>query len=473
MAGNTTDKRVNDQRLRGMPEGGTLTESLTGRGTGSILFKKVGPVITAYYRWNLNKRPGQLSISPYKATPSSTGLSLAEIREKARELVGILLAHGNPKDYLAQQEAAVESQRQVEAKAKEAESKLGTFQDLLDYYTADLKARGRVKAREITRMFEMHVIEPFPELAAKPARDVVVTDISRILLRVLNSKPRNRGKNNTTKAPATSMRSTTDTLHTYLSAAFENAKTSMISLESNIEDPKDFGVTFNAAAAVKTLTNVYMGDTESLQQAELRELLIYLHDLPTRQRAIALAPIYLGGQRLKMLAPLQWQDMHEDGILLVDKKGNAPPRNHFLPLTPRIRNIMEPLLEFRLSDKGPFATSKNLAGSDYITKLYSTAGKKLSESGKTRYFSWKNVRVTTETLMAGLGISEETRAHLLSHGRTGIQAKHYDRNAYLREKTQALETWSAYLDDLMKGQIRTDIKVLTLAQLRSGLADQK
>jgi hypothetical protein len=456
-----------------MPEGGTLTESLAGRGTGSILFKKVGPVVTAYYRWNLNKKPGQLSIGPYKSTPSSLGMPLAEIREKARELVSILLTQGNPKDYLAQQQAAIELQRQAEAKAQEAQFKLGTFKDLLDHYAADLKDRGKVKAGEIARMFEMHVIEPFPELAAKPARDVAVTDISMILLRVLNSKPRARGKNNTTRAPKTPMRSTTDTLHTYLSAAFENAKTSMVSLESSIEDPKDFEVTFNPASAVKALTNVYVGDTESLQQTELRELLIYLHDLPIRQRAIALAPIYLGGQRLGMLAPLEWQDMHEDGVVLLDKKGNATPRKHFLPLTPRIRKIVEPLLELRLSDIGPFAISKNLVGSEYMSKLYSAAGKKLHESGKTRYFSWKNVRVTAETLLAGLGINEETRAHLLSHGRSGIQAKHYDRNAYIREKTEALETWNTYLDDLLQGKTRTDIKVLTLAQLRSGITDQK
>lgn len=50
MAGNSQDKRVNDQRLRGLSDGGTLTESMLGRGTGSILFKKVGAVTTAYYR---------------------------------------------------------------------------------------------------------------------------------------------------------------------------------------------------------------------------------------------------------------------------------------------------------------------------------------------------------------------------------------------------------------------------------------
>ncbi|HCL3148571.1 TPA: hypothetical protein N2A34_006408, partial [Pseudomonas aeruginosa] len=348
MAGNTQDKRVNDQKLRGLKDGGTLTESLPGRGTGSILFKKIGAVTTAYYRWNLNKKPGQLSIGQYASTPSSTGLKLAEIRDEAGRLAKILREHGNPKEYLARQEAELEA----EAKAAEAVSKLGTFRDLLDDYSADLLARKRVKAKQVARMFEMHVIEPFPALAAKPARDVTAEDIATILKRVLISKPRSRGINNTTPAPQTSMRSTTDTLHTYLSAAFELAKTDIASIESTIEDKKRYGIVFNVAAAVGGLRDVYLGDTESLEQHELGELLRYLDKLSERQRAIALAPIYFGGQRLKMLTSLEWKRTYNDGILLIDKKGSSKPRKHFLPLTTRVREVLEPLLEMRLCEYG-------------------------------------------------------------------------------------------------------------------------
>lgn len=463
MAGNTQDKRVNDQKLRGLKDGGTLTESLPGRGTGSILFKKIGAVTTAYYRWNLNKKPGQLSIGQYASTPSSTGLKLAEIRDGAARLAKILREHGNPKEYLARQEA----DQEAEAKAAEAESKLGTFKDLLDDYSADLLARKRVKAKQVARMFEMHVIEPFPALVAKPARDIKADDIATILKRVLNSKPKSRGINNTTPAPATSMRSTTDTLHTYISAAFELAKTSAVSIESTIEDPKHYGIVFNVAAAVGGLKDVYLGDTESLEQHELGELLRYLDTLPVRQRAIALAPIYLGGQRLKMLVSLEWKRTESDGILLIDKKGKSKPRKHFLPITPRIKEILEPLLEVRLSEYGPFALTENPVGSVYVSKFYSDAGKALSDAGLTRYFSWKNVRVSAETMLAGLGITEEVRSHLLSHGRSGVQAKHYDRNAYLNEKTAALEMWGAYLDDLKDGKVRKDLIILSFSDIRS------
>lgn len=463
MAGNTQDKRVNDQRLRGMKDGGTLTESLPGRGTGSILFKKVGAVTTAYYRWNLNKKPGQLSIGQYASTPSSPGLRLTDIRAEATRLAQILLEHGNLKDYLARQKLDQEAAE----KAAQAESNIGSFRDLLNNYTEDLKQRKRVKAPTVARMFEMHVCEPFPDLAAKPAREITAFDIAKIIQRVLASKPRPRGKNNSTNAPVTSMRSTADTLHTYLCAAFEVAKTSAVSLERKIEDPKHFGIVHNVAATVGALENVYQGDTESLQQHELGELLRHFNTLPERQRAIALAPIYLGGQRLKMLASVEWKHAYKDGILMIDRKGKGKPRKHYLPLTHRIKEILDPLFQLRLSEFGPFSLTEKPVSADYMSKYYSDAGKALSDAGLTRYFSWKNVRVSAETMLAGLGVNEEIRGHLLSHGKSGVQAKHYDRNTYLNEKTEALELWGAFLDDLRAGIVRKDMLILTLADIRT------
>ncbi|QUN66321.1 hypothetical protein [Pseudomonas sp. JS425] len=468
MAGNTSDKTVNDQRLRGLGDGEILTESILGRGNGSILFKKVGAVVTAYYRWTIDKKPGQLKIGAYALTKRSPGLNLQEIRDRAGDHVKVLKAYGNPKVYYASQARLAEYQREAEKEAAEADARRGTFKDLLDYYVADLRDRGKVKASNVASDFRNHILEPFPDLACKPAKDITEHDIARIMTNILASKPRRRGKNNTTPAPVTSMKSTADTVHTYLCAAFKKAQSTVIDLESSITDRKDFEVKTNPAKGVKALVNVYMGTTESLEQKELSELLKYLHTLPERQRAMALAPIYLGGQRLKMLAPTLWSDIDEDGIMMLDIKGNAPPRPHYVPLTPRIRTIMSPLFDLRLSPKGPFAVTENLAGQGYLIKVYAKAGTALSKEKKTRYFSWKNIRVSAETLMAGLGVKAEIRAHILSHGReqNGIQSKHYDRNTYYREKTEALTIWSDYLDGLLEGKIRSDIKIYTLADLR-------
>ena len=139
-------------------------------------------------------------------------------------------------------------------------------------------------------MFEMHVVEPFPELVCKPAKDITDEDINDILENVRASKPRNRGKGGTTKAAVTSMASTENTLHTYLRAAFETGKTSRFSRNRKIQPatPKKFGLTINPAASVGKMIDVYEGTTETLEQHEIVELLRHLDNLPERHRAIVL-----------------------------------------------------------------------------------------------------------------------------------------------------------------------------------------
>jgi len=58
------------------------------------------------------------------------------------------------------------------------------------------------------------------------------------------------------------------------------------------------------------------------------------------------------------------------------------------------------------------------------------------------------MRATIETHLASLGVNQERRAWLLSHGRSGVQAKHYDRWNYLPEKRGDLDRWARYLDEL-------------------------
>lgn len=468
MAGNTQDKIVRDQMLRGLKDGETLTESILGKGSGSILFRRQGSVTSALYRYSIQKKSKYHTIGAYKSTPSSIGLTLAEIREKARHLVELHKAHGDIKEHLARVAANEAARLEAERIAAENDAKQGSFADLLNWYVEDMGIRGRAKTTQVEKMFRRHVFANFPDLMTKPAKDITHKDIGRILRTVRDSKPSMRGRGNTTKAPETSMRSTTDTVHTYLSAAFQAAMKSMESIETDEDDVQasDFGITFNPAAAVKPLKNVYRGETESLEQHEMAELLKYLDELDERQRAIALSAIYLGGQRLKMLLALEWQHLDDEGLVIFDRKGREDPLPHFLPITPRIREIMLPLIDLGTSQKGPFAITKNLVRADYVSKIFSEAGAQLSDEGKATRFTWQNVRATCETLMAGIGISDDWRAHVLSHGRSDVQSKFYDRNAYLNEKTQALEAWGTYLDELREGKIRKGIKVLKLSELR-------
>jgi hypothetical protein len=60
-------------------------------------------------------------------------------------------------------------------------------------------------------------------------------------------------------------------------------------------------------------------------------------------------------------------------------------------------------------------------------------------------------------MLAGMGISRDTRAQLLSHGLSGVQAAHYDRHSYTDEKRAALVAWEQRLDDISTGKTSANV----------------
>ena len=77
-------------------------------------------------------------------------------------------------------------------------------------------------------------------------------------------------------------------------------------------------------------------------------------------------------------------------------------------------------------------------------------------------YQLRDLRRTTETRLASLRVDKETRAQLLSHGRTtGVQNRHYDRWHYLDEKRAALSLWEHHLRAVLAGQA-TSGKVVAL-----------
>ena len=78
-------------------------------------------------------------------------------------------------------------------------------------------------------------------------------------------------------------------------------------------------------------------------------------------------------------------------------------------------------------------------------------------------FNVRDIRRTVETMLAGLGISKDTRAQLLSHGISGVQAAHYDRHSYADEKRAALVAWEARLEAIRQAE-RAPSNVVRLGQ---------
>lgn len=445
------------------------SESVGSRGKGTLLLeRKASGTILAYYRERTASSDNRLQLGTLsrKPVPDTQERTLSDLRAEALRISTAAEAGGGLVRYLeqqAEQVAAAEAERELRRREEERKARRGSFGDLLDGYVEHLEKGGKASTREVHNIFRSHVRDHHPELIARPAADIRPEDIQLILAGVLRRRPSRRGIGNKAVGSASNaMRTTTDKLRRYLRAAFSHAVKSHLSPERLAHGGKLFAISSNPARDIPVIEGTGGGDTESLEPAELAELLRYLDTLPERNQAVANALIYLGGQRLRQICAVRWGDVTEETISLLDPKGRkAQAWAHLLPITPRIREVMEPLLRDRIGP-GPLALVPGRAVSDAtLSKIFSEAGSALAASGKARPFTWKNVRVTAETLMAAQGVSAEVRAWLLSHGRSGVQQKHYDRYSYLPEKLAALEQWGRYLDRLKEGGITDNVVLLS------------
>ncbi|MWV11158.1 tyrosine-type recombinase/integrase [Pseudomonas sp. R-28-1W-6] len=436
-----------------------LTEA-GGRGEGRMRLRAFpNGEHVFYYRYSLDGVQKQLRIDKE---------DLAEARDKASRLADLYRAgHRDLHGYLAQTRAIEDAAREAAARELEAKARQGTLAQLLADYIADLDRRGKSSAKDVRGAFRLDVLTAFPSMAAKPAKEITSGDITRMLRHCL-TRPvasKGRGKRLTPASASNNKLRQAAKLRAYLQAAFGfglTADNDALRADGEVL----FGLSFNPVANTKTIEGADRAETWALTKDELRQVLMAIEGLPERRRSIAKSMLYLAGQRVQMLCRVTWADLYDDGehgpvLQMMDLKGGkgTPPRAHLIPMTERLGEVMAPLLALCGTDApGPFTLrGKAPATSGTLQKIFAELGDQLAAVGKTRRFTWLNMRCTVETHLAALGVNQERRAWLLSHGRTGVQAKHYDRYSYLPEKRQDLDKWTRYLDQLASGEARTNV----------------
>lgn len=473
MAGNTADKKVSVPKLNAMQVGATLSESFSIRGKGGIFFRREpSEKIQAYYKYQADGKTRQEKIGVFAPSNGGKGLTLAQIRTRAEELAALKLQHGDVKSFLIEQEQSQAEEKARREREATLEARKGTFQDMLDGYVRGMYARGRTKASEVERLFKKHISIPNPEIVALPAHKVTRSDLSIVFRKILACVPAGRGRGNKTPAAVTSMESTCNTVLTYVRAAYVYALTTTVRKGDNAAETKEFQITENIARYIKADAIAPAGTTRSLTEYEFGALLRYLDTLPARKSAICKSVIYLGGQRLSQLLSVPWSKVEPEYLVLLDSKGKkASPWEHLVPITPRIKEILSPLLSDRIGKDGPFSmgrTSRHVnkhteeititdtVQEGSVSTWFGEAGIALMADENVQRFSFINVRATVESLLTHIGISKEIRAWLLSHGRPDVQDKHYQRNTFLHEKTEALKLWGEYLDTIRDGKTWKD-----------------
>ena len=368
--------------------------------------------------------------------PRVEHLELEEAREQARNLQKLIAKEIDPREHARKQEeqerqakAAADAERQRQAEAAAARQKY-TLRALLHAYTEHLKAQGKTGAEQSARSaFRLHVVEAFPEVAKKPAREVTAHEIVAIVRKVKET-----GRDHLARS-----------LRSYLLAAFNAASKAPF-------DPRlpsaliQFGVEVNPVQRIPAMPTG-VGD-HTLAPAELGAYAKALGD-DLSDQALKLA-LYAGGQRMRQLlrAKVRDWDPGTKTLRLLDPKGRRTrPREHLLPLAPVAAEVVK-----QLATRAKGKQSEWLFVYDKAPLDPGLPGKRLREINNAidaRPFDLRDVRRTCETMLAGLGVSRDVRAQLLSHGVSGVQAIHYDRYSYADEKRAALTLWESHLASLL------------------------
>lgn len=179
--------------------------------------------------------------------------------------------------------------------------------------------------------------------------------------------------------------------------------------------------------------------------------------------AAALRVQLLTGCRPGEVIGMTWDELDLDaGAWLIPAARSKNKREHLVPLTPNLREIIEAqaqLWERSQAERASAGKSTRstryvfpaLRGGRYTDRqralLLDGALDAFAADGHTlARFTPHDLRRTAETLMAAAGVSREYRDRVLNHVDNSVGGKHYNRHDFKDEKRAALETLQRSID---------------------------
>jgi len=279
-----------------------------------------------------------------------------------------------------------------------------------------LETLGRTSHKDARSIFALHVIDPWPKVAAFPANQVTGEQIADMMRRVLEL-----GKGRTANK-----------LRSYIRAAYQTARASRSKASIPVAF-KLFNVVNNPAADTEPDESQNKADKHPLTTAELRTYWQAIKVMPGFKGAVLRLHLLTGGQRIAQLVKLLTKDVTTDAILLHDGKGRPgkAPRPHTVPLIPQAAAALK-----ECDPQGTYALSTD-NGETHLAAT-TMSGWAVDAAAGIPAFQAKRIRSGVETTLAAARVNTEVRGRLQSHGIAGVQARHYDGHDYMHEKRQAL-----------------------------------
>lgn len=385
--------------------------------------KHASGAVGLYWRYSIGTSSERASIGLYDSSaapkslmPTKAGYSLAAATRAAESLSMEHHKHrdvgGRPALLAAQRDArdaADEDKRQATA---------NTLEGLLTAYCDHLKAIQRRSHKDARSIFQLHVIQAWPKVAAMPAKSITAEHVADMMRMLIDA-----GKGRTANK-----------LRSYARAAFQTAKAAK-SKPSIPVTFKAFGIVTNPAADTEPDESQNRPDKHPLTAKELRIYWRTIKPLAGFKGALLRLHLLTGGQRIEQLVNLQTANIKADSILLLDGKGRPgrAPRPHSVPLT---KEAAKALASCKAA--GAFALSTD-GGETHVAATTLSDWAARAAAGAIKEFRAKRIRSGVETLLASAGVSQDVRGRLQSHGISGVQARHYDDHDYQSEKRVALE----------------------------------
>lgn len=458
-------KFLTDVELKALKPGQTATDSLPGRGSGSILFEcRASGAIEAYYR-RRGEGGQKIKVGVFKKTPKSPGLSLTEIREQAVRLAKIAAEHGDIKAYqakcAAEEEARqAERQRQLHEQQRlaEIEASKGTLSELFRDYIEDRRRNG-VSAQQLDEFERVLRNDLEGEKVVSVADDGQVQKLNVMAMKAKDVRPEHV---NLLLKPIWERGAGRQTgkVRSFLVAAFNFG----LKAEHHIDrsSNKSFGLQMNPADAV-TVPNTSMPGERALTDKELKHFWQTITQVgpvvgPIMARVFHFAFATAGQRPLQFIRePWASYNLEDKYLKIIDSKGRGgKKRPHFVPLSSRAVQVLEQVRALQppgakypwsVGGKKPIHASSL---SHAVNEWFATEHAKLDGQPVPK-FTPRDIRRTCTQFMQRHGIENPDSDALQSHGQTGVVETFYRNNpeAKLPQMRPTMEAFDAALGRLL------------------------
>ncbi len=303
-----------------------------------------------------------------------------------------------------------------------------------------MKLSGKRTHKSVLNTLEK---EALPVLGHMKASDVTINEIKIILSKMIQ-----RG------ASVHSNR-----VRSYLSAAF-NYGIKHDNDPAFMDKPAIFDITYNPVTAVPKQNVESVGERD-LSPKEIKQL---WQDLDkggfSMEVNLAIKLCFVtGGQRPNELLSTEWKEIDLDrAIWELPSSKTKNKRAHVVPLTPFTINLLKQL--YILTGHTDFLFPKRTNSHETmpptsISRSISRYCQKIIIDGHPNIFFDnrfvpRDIRRTVKTRMGEIGLSKEIRDRIANHALNDVSSKHYDRYDYLKEKREALNICSEWLESLTK-----------------------